>query len=85
MNGNPLFCASSADIPLNTATEIKVRQYLNNGVYLYQATVAGVDLFKNPVQNAQPRAFPNVKVYASNPFLNADPDVAELNAYNFSG
>ena len=87
VNGNPLFCGFSNDIPLNVASEIKVRQYLSsNNVYLYQATVAGVNLFKNPVQNTQPRYFPDVKVYASNPFIVANSaNIAELNAYNFVG
>ena len=79
-----MFCAFSTPLPLNVASEIKVRQYITNGVYYYQATVAGKALFQNPVQNTQPKEFKNVKVYASNPFLNADPDAAELNAYNYS-
>lgn len=85
VNGNRNFCIDSpTPLPLNVVTQIVVRQYLSNGAYLYQVTVAEQDLFSTPVQNNQARSFENVKVYASDPFFNEAPDSAILNAYNYS-
>ena len=57
--------------PVGEWTPIQISQTCEEGKYLYRIVIGGEEV--HAVENTEPREFQDVKVYASNPWLEAQP------------
>ena len=71
VNGNINYESYSVLPPVGAWTTIAISQTLEGGKYIYKITIGGKEV--HAVENSQPKEFKAVKVYASNPWQEAQP------------
>ena len=71
VNDNKNYCINTKEgVPFHEYTKVEISQeQQSDGSFLYQIRVGGNQI--HSIINKQPRYFPNVKVYRSNPWDNA--------------
>ena len=71
VNGNKDYQHVTAPIPLNQWSKVKVKQNQVDGEHVYTISVNDKEVHK--VKNTQPEEFKDLKVYAGNPWTEAQP------------
>ena len=71
VSGDSNYIHYSLQPPMGVWTNIQVSQTLEDERYMYRIVVGGEEV--HAVENTEPAEFENVKVYASNPWYDAQP------------
>ncbi|XP_065662137.1 uncharacterized protein LOC100207579 isoform X3 [Hydra vulgaris] len=69
INGNASYCIKTTSLTLGKWSSVKIYQGMQGGKYWFSVDLNGINIHK--VENSDARDFYNMKVYASDPWYNA--------------
>ncbi|XP_047133483.2 uncharacterized protein LOC100207579 isoform X2 [Hydra vulgaris] len=77
INGNASYCIKTTPLTLGKWSSVKIYQSMQGGKYWFSVDLNGINIHK--VENSDSRDFYNMKVYASDPWYNAqNASISEL-------